>query len=355
MSLRVGIVGLPNVGKSTLFNALLGKQQALAANYPFATIEPNVGVVEVPDERLQKLAEVVHTNKLVPAMVEFVDIAGLVKGAASGEGLGNQFLAAIREVELVCQVLRVFEDKDVVRAGSIDAVEDYNTVEAELILKDLETVQKTMDSKNFRMSPEKERGVVERVYKGLNSGKPARELLSFEEQEIIRPLSLLTLKPEIIVANVGEEHLTQIDHWEKLIESKLGLLTVALAAKVESELSTLNKEDARTYMKELGIEQSGLDRLAQTAYRLLGLMSFLTAGEMEVRAWTVKKGSTAPVAAGVIHTDFTKKFIKAKVASYDDFVSLGGWKACADAGKVRTEGRDYVMQEGDVVEFMIGS
>ena len=205
------------------------------------------------------------------------------------------------------------------------------------------------------MSLAKERGVVERVYKGLNSGKPARELLSFEEQVLVRPLSLLTLKPEIVVANVGEEHLQQIEYWEKLIESKLGLLTVALAAKVESELPALGKEEAVTYMKELGIEESGLDRLAQTAYKQLGLMSFLTAGEKEVRAWTVRRGTKAPQAAGVIHTDFIKKFIKAKVVSYDDFVALGGWKSCADAGKVRTEGREYVMREGDVVEFMIGS
>ncbi len=355
MPLRVGIVGLPNVGKSTLFNALLGKQQALAANYPFATIEPNVGVVAVPDERLEVLAKTVKTEKITPATVEFVDIAGLVKGAASGEGLGNQFLAHIREVELVAQVLRVFKDPEVVRAGSIDPVEDYNTVEAELILKDLETVIKVRESKNFKLVSEKERELVDRVYGGLNSGKPAREVLSYEEQETVRSMFLLTMKPEVLVANVGEEHLGEVAKWEKDLESKLGLLTVALAAKVESELAVLGKEEARQYLKELGIEQSGLDHLIKVVYQQLGLMSFLTAGEKEVRAWTIKKGTTAQNAAGEIHTDFVKKFIKAKVVSYDDFVNLGGWKLAADAGKVRLEGRDYVMEEGDVVEFMVGS
>lgn len=354
MSLSVGIVGLPNVGKSTLFNALLGRQQALAANYPFATIEPNVGIVPVPDERLPKLAEIVKTEKIVPAVVEFLDIAGLVAGAASGEGLGNQFLAHIREADLICQVLRVFEDKDVVLTGK-GPKEDYETIEAELILKDLESVQKRMEGKEYRMQKGMTKEVMEKLLAGLNGGKPARELmLTKEEKEVVRDMFLLTMKPEIIALNLGEDQLKRKGELVDEVGGVLGLPVVGLSAKMEADLAELGTEDMSAYLAEVGIDVSGLGALVKLAYEKLGLISFLTAGEMEVRAWTVKRGSLAPVAAGVIHTDFEKNFIKAKVVSYEDFVEDGGWKGAAEAGHVRMEGRDYVMNEGDVVEFMIG-
>ena len=347
MSLKVGIVGLPNVGKSTLFNALLKRQQALVANYPFATIEPNVGIVEVPDPRLVVLAKIVGTSKLVYATVEFVDIAGLVAGAATGAGLGNKFLSHIREVDVIVQVLRDFSDENVVKEGSVNPQSDYEVVTSELILKDLETVEKLKNSKTLReKGMEKMKVVAEKLYDGLNSGKPARIILVGEEIEVVKDLCLLTMKPEIKVLNVSEG------------DSRLSVYEgeeVIISAKIEAELSSLSEEDAKVYMKELGIDESGLDKLIKKAYETLGLMSFLTAGELEARAWTVKKGSRAPQAAAVIHTDFEKKFIKAKVASYADFISSNGWKGAAEAGKVRVEGKEYLMQEGDVVEFMIGS
>lgn len=351
MSLKVGIVGLPNVGKSTLFNALLKRQQALVANYPFATIEPNVGVVEVPDERLPVLAKIVGTSRLVYATVEFVDIAGLVAGAATGAGLGNKFLSHIREVDVIVQVLRDFSDPNVVKEGSVDPKSDYEVVTSELILKDLETVQKLKASKkplpNLPLRKgEERRGLLEKLYDGLDSGKPAREILTTDEEgELAVDLFLLTMKPEILVLNVSEEDLVRKHEGEEVV----------ISAKIEAELSSLAEDDAKAYMKELGIAESGLDKLIRKAYETLGLMSFLTAGEVEVRAWTIKRGTKAPQAAGVIHTDFEKKFIKAKVVSYEDFVASGGWKGAAEAGKVRLEGKDYVMREGDVVEFMIGS
>lgn len=351
MALKVGIVGLPNVGKSTLFNALLGKQQALAANYPFATIEPNVGVVAVPDNRLIHLAEVVETQKIVPATVEFVDIAGLVKGAATGEGLGNKFLTHIREVDLICHVLRAFDDGDVVRAGAVGVVEDYKTIEAELIIKDLETVTKAEAGIRKQMPAMQDFAL--RLLNHLNSGKPARVIeMSEKEEEWVKTLFLLTMKDELAVVNLGEEQLGRIQEIETEMREKLRMPVVGLCAKVEAELAELGREDALMYLRELGIRESGLDRLAQLAYEKLGLLSFLTAGEKEVRAWTIKAGSEAPQAAGVIHTDFEKKFIRAKVCDYEDFVNLGGWKECAEKGRVRTEGREYVMKEGDVVEFM---
>ncbi len=296
MSLKVGIVGLPNVGKSTLFNALLKRQQALVANYPFATIEPNVGVVEVPDERLAKLAEVVGTNKIVYATVEFVDIAGLVKGAAAGEGLGNKFLSHIREVDVICYVLRDFNDENVIRSGSISPKDDLEILKMELELADLNSKEK---------------------------------------------VNLLANKPEIIVYNTDENNLTGEG--------------VRICAKLESELALLSNDEQKEYLGQLGIKESGLDKLIRKAYETLGRISFLTAGEIEARAWTIDRGIKAPAAAGVIHTDFTKKFIKAKVTSFNDFVKYGGWKGVSEKGKLRLEGRDYVMQDGDVVEFMIGS
>lgn len=355
MSLRVGIVGLPNVGKSTLFNALLGKQQALAANYPFATIEPNVGVVPVPDERLEKLAVVVHTSKLVPATVEFVDIAGLVKGAASGEGLGNKFLSHIREVDLVCHVLRHFEDGDIIREGSIDPLSDFQTVQAELILKDLETVTLQRDKMKSNTDP-KLKSLIMKLYEHLDSGKTAGSMATTdEEKELMKPWFLLTDKAELGVVNISEKQLPDKAKIEEEYKAKLGIPVVALNAKLESELATLGKEDAAVLLAEFGIQESGLNALIRLAYDKLGLISFLTAGELEARAWTITRGTKAPQAAAVIHTDFEKNFIKAKAINWETFVELNGWKGAAEKGKVRLEGKDYVMQEGDVVEFMIGS
>ena len=346
MSLKVGIVGLPNVGKSTLFNALLKRQQALVANYPFATIEPNVGVVEVPDERLKVLAELSNSHKIVPATVEFVDIAGLVAGAATGAGLGNKFLTHIREVDVILQVLRDFGDSEIVKEGSVDPENDYQVIETELVLKDLETVSRVRESKDLRAKGmEKKKEVVEKLYEGLNAGKPAREILNEEEYELAYDLFLLTAKKEIQVFNVSET--------DPRLNNQDGNLYIS--AKVESELSSLAEEDAKAYLSELGIKESGLDKLIRKAYETLGLISFLTTGEMESRAWTIKKGTKAPQAAGVIHTDFEKKFIKAKICSYDAFVEAGGWKVASEKGKVRMEGKEYEMKDGDVVEFMVGA
>ncbi len=345
MSLKIGIVGLPNVGKSTLFNALLKRQQALVANYPFATIEPNVEVVEVPDERLIVLSEISKSVKIVPATVEFVDIAGLVAGAATGAGLGNKFLTHIRDVDVILQVLRDFKDPEIVKEGSVDPKTDYEVIETELILKDLETIEKLKNSKNQELKTnEKKRGVVEKLYEGLNAGRPSRTLLVGEEIGLVIDLYLLTMKKEIKVFNVGE-----MDH--RLGEDD-GLY---ICAKIEAELSSLSEEDGMAYMKELGIKESGLDKLIKKAYETLGLISFLTTGVTESRAWTVSKGTKAPQAAAVIHTDFEKKFIKAKVCAYDEFVANGGWKEAAEKGKVRFEGKEYIVTDGDVIEFMIGS
>jgi len=348
MGLKIGIVGLPNVGKSTLFNALLKRQQALVANYPFATIEPNVGVVEVPDERLRKLAEISKSGRIVPATVEFVDIAGLVAGAAGGAGLGNKFLTHIRECDVILQVLRDFADTEIVKEGSVNPEEDYQVIETELILKDLETVSRVRESKDIRAKgAEKKKLVVDKLYEGLNEGKSAREILvGDEERDLARDLFLLTAKKQLKVFNVGEDD-------PRLRETDGENLYIC--AKVESEVSSLSEEDGKQYLAELGIRESGLDKLIRKAYETLGLISFLTTGEMESRAWTIEKGSKAPQAAGVIHTDFEKKFIKAKVCDYDEFVAGGGWKTAAEKGKVRFEGKEYVMRDGDVVEFMVGS
>ncbi len=353
MGLKIGIVGLPNVGKSTLFNALLKKQQALVANYPFATIEPNVGVVEVPDERLKVLAEMSKSVKIVPATVEFVDIAGLVAGAATGAGLGNKFLTHIRECDVVLQVLRDFNDSEIVKEGSVDPKTDYEVIETELILKDLETVGKVRDGKDIKLKEmEKKRGVVEKLWEGLNNNLPARSILAGEELELVKDLCLLTAKKEIKVFNVSETD-------PRLIldsGSEPGMTReMAVSAKIEAEISELPEDEAKMFMEELGLKESGLDRLIKKAYETLGLISYLTTGVTESRAWTIEKGTKAPQAAGVIHTDFEKKFIKAKVCAYGEFVSLGGWKEASEKGKLRMEGREYVMKDGDVVEFMIGS
>lgn len=372
-SISVGIVGLPNVGKSTLFNALLKKQAALAANYPFATIEPNVGVVPVPDARLQKLGEITKDEEkmselppLKPALIEFVDIAGLVKGASEGAGLGNKFLSHIREVKIIAHVVRAFEDADVIKEGAVDPQADYEVIQAELIIADLQTVEKQRDSKVVKTDAKK-KSAVEKLYKGLNEGKAARDIdLTEDEQAFVQELFLLSNKPEIIVLNVSEDQYTP-EGIEEVTKKYKELLfgnnpstslrenIVVICAKIESELATLSDDEAKEYLADLGLQKSGLERLIQKAYAKLGLISFLTAGEKEVRAWTIPKETDAQNAAGAIHTDFIKKFIKAEVISYDDYVSVGGRKKAREVGKARLEGRDYIVQDGDVIEFKIGA
>jgi len=372
MNLKIGIVGLANVGKSTLFNALLKKQVALAANYPFATIEPNIGVVPVPDDRLAKLAEITKVEEkmdklppLVPAVVEFVDIAGLVKGASEGQGLGNKFLSHIREVNIICHVLRFFENPDIVHVdGTPDAARDRVTVETELILADLQTLTKQGEPKMNATKEDRERWeLIKRIKPLMDGGKLAREVvIDPEERLLLRDLQLLTMKPIMYIGNVSEQQLTnsQID---KLTDIRP---IVFICAEMESELAALAPVEQAEYLKSLGVESSGLDLLIQKAYEELGLISFLTCGPIEARAWTIEKGIKAPAAAGTIHTDFEKKFIKAEVVHYNDFInpaggpvprsfSEGGWKKAREAGKARFEGKEYVMQDGDVVEFKIGT
>ena len=365
MNLSVGIIGLPNVGKSTLFNALLKKQAALAANYPFATIEPNVGIVPVPDGRLNTLAEITKTEEgmtelppLKPATIEFVDIAGLVKGASEGAGLGNKFLSHIREVKVIAHVVRDFEDSNIIREGSVDAKTDYETILTELILADLQTLG-GVNEKALRMDPVM-RTAVEKLNKELDTGKGAYDVeLTEKEEESIRDLQLLSKKPEIIAINVAEGEYTdaKIPVIVKKFSDVLGISQdhfVVICAKVESELSELDEAEQAEYLKELGVEISGLARLTQIAYDRLGLISFLTAGAKEVRAWTIRKGATAVEAAGEIHTDFMAKFIKAEVVGYNDFVECAGWKGAREKGRAGLQGKEYVMQDGDVVEFKIG-
>ncbi len=359
MSLSVGIVGLPNVGKSTLFNALLKRQAALAANYPFATIDPNTGIVPVPDKRLVELAKVVGTETIKPATVEFVDIAGLVKGASEGEGLGNKFLANIRETDLIVHVVRGFTDSSILREGSVDPKSDREIIEMELLLADINTLEKQKAPK----VPDKELQfkwtVVQKMQEVAARGQLVQTALhSDEEQKVARELGLLTSKKILYVINVDEAVVgNQTEETKKYAE----LLSVPedqiviISAKIESEVSVLAEEDAQLFLEELGLQTSGLERLIQKAFHYLDLQTYLTAGELEVRAWTITKGTKAPQAAGVIHTDFEKKFIKAKVVSYQDFIELGGWKGTKEKGKQRLEGKDYVMQSDDIVEFMIGA
>ncbi len=365
MALSIGIVGLPNVGKSTLFNALLQKQQALAANYPFATIDPNVGVVELPDERLGHLAEVIAGDKnakppLVRAVVNFVDIAGLVKGASEGEGLGNKFLANIRETDAICHVLRDFSDDNVIRAGAVSPVEDLDIIRTELMLADLATLEKQREPKGKSTKEEAIRwsGIV-KLKAGIEGGMRAADVdLDEDEIKLTRDLFLLSFKRELFVINVDENDLGSAKDIRDAFVDKAKVeehQVVVICAKIESELVELDGEERKEYMETLGINESGLDQLARAGYETLGLMSFLTAGEIECRAWTVKRGASAVEASGVIHTDFMNKFIKVKICAYDDFIAYGGWKGAAEKGRVRMEGRDYVMKDGDVVEFMIGS
>ena len=361
--LRAGIVGLPNVGKSTLFNALTAQSAALAANYPFATIEPNVGVVAVPDERLEPLAKLVKTNVIVPATVEFLDIAGLVRGASKGEGLGNQFLANIRETDTVVQVVRCFEDETVVHVeGSVNPQRDIETIQIELALADLATAERRREKaqkalKGADKSAREELAVLDKLQPVLEQGQAARTVpLTDEEREIARNFFLLTMKPTIYAANVDEETLANPNENQGVsvvgeIAQREAAEFLVISAQLEAELVELAPEERLDYLKSLGVASSGVDRLIKSAYHLLGLMSFLTAGEKEVRAWTIPQNTRAQAAAGVIHSDIERGFIRAEVVSYEELIRSGSYAAAREQGLLRLEGKDYRMQEGDVVNF----
>ena len=359
--MKIGIVGLPNVGKSTLFNSIT-KAGAESANYPFCTIEPNVGIVAVPDERLQKLAEMYNTKKITPAVVEFVDIAGLVKGASKGEGLGNKFLSHIRETDAICEVVRCFEDSNVVHVdGSVDPIRDIETINLELIFADIETVDKRLDKAKKMLKADKkyqaEIYLFESIKWALENGLPVRQLeYNKDEKELLKEMFLLTTKPIIYIANVSEEQLSDTENdanVNKVREyaSKEKAEVIPLCVKIEDELSTLDDSDKKEMLEALGLEESGLDTLIKKSYDLLGLMSFLTAGEPEVRAWTIKKGTKAPQAAGKIHSDIERGFIKAEVISYNELIKEGSMVQAKEKGLVRQEGKEYIMQEGDIVLF----
>ncbi|EGQ3421202.1 redox-regulated ATPase YchF [Staphylococcus pseudintermedius] len=361
MALTAGIVGLPNVGKSTLFNAIT-KAGALAANYPFATIDPNVGIVEVPDTRLTQLEAIVNPKRTVPTTFEFTDIAGIVKGASKGEGLGNKFLSHIREVDAICQVVRAFDDENVTHvAGRVNPIEDIEVINMELVLADLESVEKRLPRLE-KMAKQKDKTAVNevriltRIKETLENGQPVRSLeFNDEDQKYVNQAQLLTSKSMLYIANVGEDEINDVENDKvKAIReyaAQEDSEVIVISAKIEEEIATLDEEDKAMFLEELGIEEPGLNRLIRKTYDLLGLATFFTAGVQEVRAWTFKEGMTAPQCAGIIHTDFERGFIRAEVTSYEDFVAHNGEQGAKEAGKMRLEGKDYIMQDGDVVHF----
>jgi len=360
MGIKCGIVGLPNVGKSTLFNALT-KAGIAAANFPFCTIEPNVGVVPVPDARLQALSDIVNPQKVIPTAVEFVDIAGLVAGASKGEGLGNKFLAHIREVDAIAHVVRCFEHSDIVHvAGKVDPIADIETIDTELALADLDSVEKALNraeraAKANDKEAQAKKPVLQKLAAGLNEGKVARSLgLDEEEKALVRDLFLLTLKPLMYIANVREDGFENNPHLDAVRARAAveGAEVVPVCAAIEEEMAQLEDADRDEFLKDLGLDEPGLNRVIRAGYKLLNLQTYFTAGVKEVRAWTIKRGFTAPQAAGVIHTDFERGFIRAETVSYDDFIQFKGEAGAASAGRLRKEGKDYVVKDGDVLHFL---
>ncbi|MCG2338495.1 redox-regulated ATPase YchF [Staphylococcus epidermidis] len=361
MALTAGIVGLPNVGKSTLFNAIT-KAGALAANYPFATIDPNVGIVEVPDSRLIKLEEMVQPKKTIPTTFEFTDIAGIVKGASKGEGLGNKFLSHIREVDAICQVVRAFDDENVTHvSGRVNPLDDIEVINMELVLADLESVEKRLPkiekmARQKDKTAEMELRILTQIKEALEDGKPVRSIdFNEDDQKWVNLAQLLTSKKMLYIANVGEDEIGDKDNDKvKAIREYAAnedSEVIVISAKIEEEIATLDDEDKEMFLEDLGIEEPGLDRLIRTTYDLLGLSTYFTAGVQEVRAWTFKQGMTAPQCAGIIHTDFERGFIRAEVTSYEDYVQHGGENGAKEAGRQRLEGKDYIMQDGDIVHF----